>query len=633
MCGILGYLGNRSFSAEAFARALDIMANRGPDDRGIYESPDVLLGHRRLAILDLSPADHQPMASPDGRYAIVYNGEVYNFAELRKPLEAEGVRFASNSDTEVILALYARQGPACLDDFRGMFAIAIWDTLEKTLFLARDRMGIKPLYVWRFPGGLAFASEVKALRALPGGPHEVEPEAVAQYLLWGSVPEPLTIAKGVECLPPATWMLYKAGTITRRTYWEFPGASASLPNTPLSSLDTKHQTPNTFLYSSRDEVLEALRPVLLESVRLRCISDAPLGAFLSGGIDSSSVVSLMRAAGQQHLHTFSISFPQTPLDEAPYALKVAEQFATSHTNIAVSEQMVREELDSFFEAMDQPTCDGVNTYLVSKFAKQGGLTVSLSGLGGDELFAGYPSFQRAHRLVLWLRRVPQPALRVAASAAIGASSRWSKLEFLAQPGTAVGRLYAASFALFTPSQVKRLLHPDFLGRTSLAAGAEHPAQFAPAVPAGLDNLHAPMFLELRRYMHNQLLRDSDVFGMAHSLEIRVPLIDHKIAELLFQTAPEVILAERPKALLMDALPVSLPRACTHRPKMGFTFPFDTWMRGPWRDELEQQFLGNAPASLRTVLRNEELSNCWRHYQEGRFHWSRPWALYALSRSQ
>ena len=622
MCGILGYLGKRTFSAESFGRALDVMANRGPDDRGIFEAPEVLLGHRRLAILDLSPAGHQPMVSADGRYVIVFNGEVYNFADLRKRLEAEGVGFASNSDTEVILALYARKGPACLDDFRGMFAIAIWDTVEKTLFLARDRMGIKPLYVWRFPGGLAFASEVKALRALPGGPTEIEPEAVAQYLLWGSVPEPLTIAKGVECLPPATWMLWNSASTcaTRYTYWHFPGTDQS-PN-------TKHKSPNTYLYSSRAEALEALRPLLLDSVRLRCISDAPLGAFLSGGVDSSSVVSLIRAAGQQHIHTFSISFPQTPLDEAPYALRVAERFETHHTNVAVSEQMVRDELDGFFAAMDQPTGDGVNTYLVSKFARQGGLTVSLSGLGGDELFAGYSTFRRALDWEPWLRRVPGPIVGAATSIGRRTCSRWAKLEYLAPPGAPVGRLYAASRGLFTLSQTRQLLHPDVLAATSLSLAAGSPVPATPGVPSGLDTLHATMALELRRYMHNQLLRDSDVFGMAHSLEIRVPLIDHTLAEALFQTAPAAIIGHTPKALLMDALPAPLPRACTHRPKMGFAMPFDAWMSAPWKPEIEAKV---AEVSS-TILRSAPTREVWTDYLEGRLHWSRAWALLVLSRS-
>ena len=613
MCGILGYIGKRSFDAEAFGRALDIMAKRGPDDRGIYETPDVLLGHRRLAILDLSAAGHQPMVSSNGRYVIVYNGEVYNFAELRKPLEAEGVRFVSNSDTEVILALYARKGPACLDDFRGMFAIAVWDTFEKSLFLARDRMGIKPLYVWRFPDGLAFASEVKALRALPASPTAIEPEAVAQYLLWGSVPAPLTITKGVECLAPSTWALWKQGTWNQTTYWELPTGES--------------------VFRRREEALEALRPQLLEAVRLRCISDAPLGAFLSGGIDSSSVVSLMRAAGQAHLHTFSIAFPPTALNEGPYALKVAEQFETRHTNIEVSEQMVREELDGFVEAMDQPTCDGVNTYLVSKFARQGGLTVSLSGLGGDELFAGYSSFRRATKVEPWLRHTPQFMLRAAARATGRKVSRWNKLEFLAEPGSAAGRLYAASRGLFTPSQVRRLMHRDLLSQTSLSPTASRPAQFALSVPACVGTLHSTMALELRRYMHNQLLRDSDVFGMAHSLEIRVPLIDHKVAELAFRTAPGDILFKAPKSLLMDALPTSLPPECTNRPKMGFTFPFDQWMKGSWHPVIEETLLGLEAGNRSGTLFNQgAVARLWREFIERRISWSRPWAIYAATRN-
>ena len=607
MCGILGYLGKRDFPLEAFERALDTMAQRGPDDRGLHEEPAVLLGHRRLAILDLSAAGHQPMMTPDGRYVIVYNGEVYNFRELREPLEREGVRFMSESDTEVILALFARKGPACLDDLRGMFAIAIWDTLEKSLFLARDRMGIKPLYVWRFPGGVAFGSEVRALQALPGGPAEVEPEAVAQYLMWGSVPEPLTVASGVECLPPATWALWRNGTWSRTTYWEPPAGKPA--------------------FIRREEVVEALRPEIVEAVRLRCISDAPLGAFLSGGIDSSAVVGLMRAAGHEHLHTFSMSFPQTELDEASYALAVARQFDTRHTNVEVSEAMIREELDGFFAAMDQPTCDGMNTHLVSKFAKRGGLTVSLSGLGGDELFAGYASFRRARALEPWLRHAPRWPLGVAA----GAAARWRKLSLLALPAPATGRLYAASRCLFTPAEVRRLLAPDVLSRTSLSHEAGGVPGLVPTPASTVGAVHGTMELELRRYMHNQLLRDSDVFGMAHSLEIRVPLIDHKIAEILFRTHPDLIVGGGQKALLLDALPRPLPRECTHRKKMGFTFPFARWMRGPWTflpDALRSTAGGRGD---RRTLDAREAARTWTRFADGELHWSRPWSLYVLER--
>lgn len=612
MCGILGLIGPRSFDGEAFGKALDAMQNRGPDDRGIYEEPECLLGHRRLSILDLSPAGHQPMSSRDGRFIAVFNGEVYNFLELRRELEVDGVCFVTRTDTEVILALYAKEGPACLDRFRGMFAIAIWDRLEKSLFLARDRMGIKPLYIWPGPQSIAFASEVKALRALPGGPGGIAPEAVVQYLAWGHVPAPLTITRGVESMMPATWILWKQGATIRRTYWDFPRGP--------------------FLHHSRDEALEVLRPLLREAVAYRCISDAPLGAFLSGGIDSSSVVTLMRAAGQKDLRTFSMSFPQTAWDEGPYALKVAEQFETHHTDVSINAETAQEHLNGFFAAMDQPTCDGFNTYMVSKFARQGGLTVSLSGLGGDELFAGYAHYHHILRTLPWFTSVPRLAERAASWGAGHLNPHYRKLEALALDGPPLSRLYYAARGLFMPSQIRRIVHPDILSQTGLANGET--AGFLPVGEPGSSPLHTVMAMELRRYLHDQLLRDSDVFGMAHSLEIRVPFIDHKLTETLFRTAPAVILSsakhQGPKGLLRDALPGPLPALCINRPKMGFTFPFDAWMRKQWT------FTGNvregvvSPLGSSDLLNREAIQRVWTDFEHQEVHWSRPWSLYALA---
>ena len=643
MCGIIGYLGKRGFDAEAFGRALDLMAARGPDDRGIYKEPEVLLGHRRLAIIDLSAGGHQPMASADGRYVIVFNGEIYNYQTLRRKLEREGVIFRSQSDTEVILAAYAHnpqsfilnpsssRGPSCLDDFRGMFAFAIYDRVERSVFLARDRMGIKPLYLWRFPGGIAFASEVKALRALPGAPSQLDVVALYNYLLWGSVPEPLTITEGIECLPPATWLKWTASGETQRTYWHFPTDGP--------------------VFKRREEILEALRPALREAVALRCIADVPVGAFLSGGVDSSSIVSLMRAAGQNDLRTFSISFPQTELDEAPFALKVAEQFNTIHADISVSDQMVQQELDGFFAAMDQPTVDGVNTYLVSRFARQGGLTVALTGLGGDELFAGYPSFRRIVRAEPLFSRFPRATMWAAGQVGRYFDGRSKKLEALAEPGSVTDRLYFAARGMFMPSQARALLNEDILaaiakreiamgngGRGSEDRGQRTAVRSptsdlrSPSSRNGLSPLHRTMQLELRRYMHNQLLRDSDVFGMAHGLEIRVPFIDHVIAELLFRTDPAIILHGAAKSLLFDALPTPLPRLCTHRPKMGFTFPFDIWMKGAWRKMVEETLRASASSNgAGNLFDQDAVERIWRDYLAGKVHWSRPWAVYAALR--
>jgi len=626
MCGILGYIGPRSFDVDGFGRALDAMKNRGPDDRGVYEEPECLLGHRRLSILDLSPAGHQPMLSPDGRYVIAYNGEVYNFLELRGELEAEGARFTTRTDTEVILALYAKEGPACLDRFRGMFAIAIWDRLEKALFLARDRMGIKPLYIWPRPEGLAFASEVKALRALPGGPSAIDPEAVVQYLAWGHVPAPLTITRVVECVMPATWMLWTRSGLSKHTYWDFPAPD---PKAPPSS--------GGYLYQTREAALEVLRPLLKEAVAYRCISDAPLGAFLSGGIDSSSVVSLMRAVGQERIHTVSTSFPQTALDEGPYALKVAEEFGTSHTDVSISARAAEEDLEGFFASMDQPTCDGFNTYVVSKHARRTGLTVSMSGLGGDELFAGYSHYGRIMAAEPWLRQLPTFAA-LAARVGTRLGPRYAKLEAFRIPGDAIARAYYAARGLFAPSQIRALVRPEVLHETSL--GRNDPSALFPAVSGlsrsanrRLSPFHSIAALEVRRYMHDQLLRDSDVFGLAHALEIRVPLIDHRLIEASFNTTPAVVIGggsdRRAKALLLDALPAPLPDLCTNRPKMGFTFPLADWLRGPWASRYDLDVGGGPPAAQASVLVPSASAHIQQDFARGRQHWSRPWALQVL----
>ncbi len=626
MCGILGLIGSRSRDAEGFGKALDVMASRGPDDRGLFEEPECLLGHRRLSILDLSPLGHQPMASADGRYMATYNGEVYNFAALRADLELEGAVFRSASDTEVLLEHYARKGPEGLSEWRGMFAIAIWDRRDKCLFLARDRMGIKPLYLWRFPGGIAFASEVKALRALPGGPSRVEPKALAAFLAWGSVPEPQSLIEGVEALPPGTWALWREGILRAGAYWSLPEAAPTI--------------------HSRGEAVELLRPLLRDAVALRCISDAQLGAFLSGGVDSSTVVALMREAGHRDLRTFSISFPQTELDESPYALKVAEQFATLHTDASVTEGMVRGELEGFFAAMDQPTCDGVNTYLVSKFARQGGLTVSLSGLGGDELFAGYPSFRRIRQAAPWLTRMPRLATWAGGRAAGLLGGRLTKLEALSLYGGNRGEetpcapacLYYGTRGLFMPRQIRRLLRRDAAALLGEAwspmapyngGGRSLPSLRRPA--SSWDVLHATVAMELRAYMLNQLLRDSDVFGMAHSLEIRVPLIDHKLVEAIFQIEPRLFLQGPAKGLLLDSLASPLPRLCTHRPKMGFTFPFDRWMRGPWRSWVEERLMDGA-SSREAPFAPGALRALWRDYLAGKVHWSRPWSCLVLQQA-
>lgn len=603
MCGILGYVALKREarpSGEAFERALATLARRGPDDRGTWADGNAILGHTRLAIIDLSPAGHQPMHSEDGRYVTVFNGEIYNYRELRRELEQLGATFRSSSDTEVMLELFKREGVKCASRFRGMFALAIWDRQESELFLLRDRLGVKPLYIWRHGAGIAFASEVKALSALQGGPSEVEPTALFQYLAWGSVPSTLAAVRGVESIAPATWAHWKAGSFQQERYWSIPEGDIQ--------------------YRTADAAVEALRPALVEAVGLRCVADVGVGAFLSGGIDSSAVVALMRAAGQKNLHTFSVSFPGSDLDESVYAQAVAREYGTRHVSLPVTDRLADDILDDFFDVMDQPTCDGLNTYIVSRLAKEAGLTVALSGLGGDEVFGGYASFHRARQLERWLEAVPSALLGGVGKGLSRLHPRLGKLEVFGSGDDLRAQGYFLSRGMFAPSVCQRLM-ADSLKEPNCVMPA------LPTLPKSVAPFHATMRLELAMYMHNQLLKDSDVFGMAHALEIRVPLIDHKLVELIARTDDSVLAAASNKALLRDALPRPLPSICVNRPKMGFAFPFERWMRTTWRPEIEAELM----AGRCELLDTEAVRKIWLQFMAGRLHWSRPWALYTICR--
>ena len=507
MCGIAGILQGTAPAtvANRLARMHGAIAHRGPDDRGVWQSPGghAAYAHTRLSIIDLSSAGHQPMAIADGRFTITYNGEIYNFAELRRSLSSTGVAFRSNSDTEVILRLYESEGPAFVERLRGMFAFAIWDEHERTCLLARDRFGIKPLYYHEAGDVLTFASEVRALIA-SGVSATLDTQATYEYFRSGSVPEPLTLFRGVRALEAGQYMVWRAGRIATRQYWDI-------------NFDSEDEEP---------EPVQATRNALLDSVAHHFVGDVPVGVFLSGGVDSTAIVALARAVQPEKLRTFSIAFPGSPLDEGPQARRTAEHFATEHHEWAVDAQTARPLFDEFLSAADQPSIDGFNTYTVSRLAGRQGVKVVLSGLGGDEIFGGYPSFREVPRLARmgrWLASAGPAARGAVRVAGAIAGSRVRRLSDLVARPPSLEDAYQVFRGIYTRDEALRLTE-HYVGGSGTVVDHVDPLS---TVSVG-DPRDAVSRLEITRYMRNQLLRDTDVMSMACGIELRVPFLDSEL---------------------------------------------------------------------------------------------------------
>lgn len=617
-------------------RMVSAMHHRGPDDHGIYADEQTTLGMTRLAILDLSPAGHQPMSTPDGRYWIVYNGEMYNFKTERARLEAKGVVFQSGTDTEVVLQLYAESGPECLHRMRGMFAFAIWDRQRERLFLARDRLGIKPLYFTRQGHSFLFASEVKALLASRQVERRLEPMALRWLLTFGSVPPPFTLIEGIKALRPGHWLIFEDGQERLEQYWD---------------VNVKHATSQAQALSYPD-LVQHLRALLTESVRLRLISDVPLGAFLSGGVDSGAVVGLMAEAGMGRIKTFSIGFDDEgqAIDESDEAALAARHFGTDHTKFVVSGQDVAKEIESLIWALDQPSIDGFNSYFVAKVARTQ-VTVALSGLGGDELFAGYPHFWRLAAAFngnrsRWQRPAEQAVATMVGSwvgTQLRATSLGRYLDWAAMRGGFLAR-YAASRTIFTPAQQLGLLHPDLVRQTASAAAA---SDFLRPFDAGetVDTIQRTSRLELKSYMPFTLLRDMDVMSMAHSLEARVPLIDHHLVEFAYAlparykyqpTGQPVQFGERQatyrqlgaKRILIDAVRDLLPPGFEDRPKSGFHLPYVAWLRGDLKP-LVTMALDPAIVAARGLFRPEAIARLRQQWAAGQASYAQVFLLMVL----
>jgi asparagine synthase (glutamine-hydrolysing) len=643
VCGICG-VAFASGSKEAASRVRAMAAamfHRGPDEEGFLtgdaRAPGLALGMRRLSIIDLA-GGQQPVWNETRDVAVIYNGELYNYRELRERLTLLGHRFATQSDTEILVHAWEEWGEECLTELRGMFAFALLDLRGRfatapLLFLARDPLGIKPLYYTQTAEGFAFASEVRALLASGFVPKQISQDALTSYLLFGSVSEPVSLVEGAFSLPPGNRMLLYVPERRRvpraRPWWD--------PQTSPAARD--RSKPKDMVSAAK-----RLRPLLEDAVRAHLIADVPVGLFLSSGLDSSGIAALA-ARAQTGIRSFTLSFPGTAYDESPLARRVAERCGTQHTEVPLDGAAMLARIDEAVAGLDQPTMDGINTYFVSWAAREVGLKVALSGLGGDELFAGYASFantallQRLTRLAWFvprpLRRATAPLLasilagRMSRDAAGKAASAWSDPDTLPHP-------YFYARALFPPGQLERLIEPRFRPSTVGADGVTlEPTWLGwldrTASEAGkLQPVAATAWLEMRCYMASTLLRDTDSVSMARSLEVRVPLLDTPLVEFVGSLPDQARhRSGAQKALLVEALAGLLPQEILGQRKKTFTLPWEEWLRGPLRPRLEASFASIAP-SLAPQLRAEGVRTVWAAFLEGKTSWSRPWALYVLN---
>jgi asparagine synthase (glutamine-hydrolysing) len=619
MCGIAGLIAKTppAEASQAVERMVGHLQHRGPDGSGVSIHVDrsgraVGLGHTRLAIIDLSDAGRQPMHLADGSLSISFNGEIYNYQELRRQLQCD---WTTHSDTEVLLRAYATWGRDCVRHLRGMFAFAIWDGERQELFLARDRLGIKPVYYYSDEDEqvFVFASEVRALLASGMIPRRLDEQAIHNYLAYQSVPAPATMIQGVRALPPGAWLVVdRHGHVIERRYWDLL-ADAS-PEASQASAE-----------AARRRVADLLR----EAVELHLVSDVPVGAFLSGGIDSSAIVSLMREAGQVPL-TFSVVFAERAFDEAQYARRVAAHYDTQHTEIRLSADDLLAQLPDALGALDQPSGDGVNTFVVARAVRGAGLKVALSGLGGDELFGGYPSFGRLSRTSQLFRewgRAPRPVRALAARTVevLGRSSVGAgKVAAMLSSSGQLAQLYPVTRQVLSPRQRHALL-----GTNGVPDPYVELLESAYRGQPGAGVMAAISYAEGRTYMHDVLLRDTDQMSMNHALEVRVPFLDHRLVEYVMGL-PDSTKQPRgtPKRLLVDSLTHGLPPDVVYRRKQGFTLPFDEWMRGGLRQLCSDRLDGLAERGL---FRPEAIQDLWSGFLSYRRDatWTRVWILVVL----
>lgn len=613
MCGIVGLIGTTAEKAETVLTAMNAaIAHRGPDDAGYFIEDGIALGQRRLSIIDLSSAGHQPMISEDGNLVLVFNGEIYNYRELKQELKA--YHFKTQTDTEVILAAYTRWGVDCVQHFNGMFAFALWDKRKNETLIFRDRLGIKPLYYFQNNDTFIFASEVRALLQSGLVPRKLHKAALSDYLRYQTVHAPATMVDGVQMLLPGHGLRARNGKVESFRYW--------------SAAENASQEPQGKSYAAITKDIKAL---LTQAVERRLVADVPFGAFLSGGIDSSAIVGLMSQVATKKVKTFAVTFEEAAFSEAKYAAAIAQKFNTEHTEIRLTPTDFLETIPAALKAMDHPSGDGPNTYVVSKVTKEAGITMALSGLGGDELFGGYDVFKRLHTLekYRWVATLPLFARRLVGSSLVKlkptvASAKLNQLLQLSSWN--ISQTYPITRQVLSDDYLRQSMRSAELDKNVVQQLVEE--QLAAYQQFDLPLLSQVSMAEINTYMQNTLLRDTDQMSMAHALEVRVPFLDYKLVEYVLGVPDNYKYPHTPKKLLTDALGDLLPMEIINRPKMGFVLPWQEWLK----KEMHAFAMSKLESlASRDLFNKDKLLGLWTRFNAGdpTVTWSRLWYLVVL----
>jgi asparagine synthase (glutamine-hydrolysing) len=613
MCGIAGIVNFKNELADKsiIQKMTDAISHRGPDADGFFVEDKIAFGHRRLSIIDLSAASNQPFIDNSGRYIMVFNGEMYNYMEVKNRIT--DYHFHTTGDSEVLIAAYSKWGADCIKYFRGMFAFVIWDKQEQEIFACRDRLGVKPLYYFINDDQFLFSSEVRSVLASGLVKRKLNKHALTEYFSFQSISYPYSIIEDINQLEAGSWMRIRNGKIEKKIYWDV----------------TAQKTD--FDFSDKQKTQQRIKELMLQSVERRLISDVPVGAFLSGGIDSSAVVGLMAEASDAKPNTFNICFEESEFDESQYAELIAKKFNTNHTRILLKPTVFLDELQNGLDAMDTPSGDGINTYVVSKTIRQHGMTVALSGVGGDELFAGYPIFSQYQQLQQrkWLWKLPASVREIIASTIFSGSDNGKKSriqQMLREKNCSIENIYPVFRQIFSQQQIHHFsnINNEKHFITSLQKELIERKKNIDKLPL----LSQVSVSEYLGYTQHTLLKDTDQMSMAVSLEVREPFFDQDLVEFVLSVPDKLKTPRFPKSLLVESLSPLLPDEIVFRKKQGFLFPWEVWLKNDLRLFCDTHIKNLAQ---RSFMNADFLINYWNRFLKGdkNIRWMEIWLFVVL----